>query len=220
MIEVLCSFNCTPSTFFMAIDIMDNYMSLATKSIEPKDVHLIGVTSMLIASKIEEIIPFKVSTVVEKMTHGKMTAKQIVACEEEILKTVGYNLYSLPSLYTFVEFLTVMIGIHETDFNDQLMKILNYVTKMIMHDYDIIRNHSIKYLASSCLFIAFKIIEQLNKDFKTKSYIEKLKHKLRLNEEVFFSVSEQMLDLAKSFEKRYPFAKNLSKFESFTIETI
>lgn len=39
------------------------------------EIHLIGVTSMLLASKLEEIIPFKVSTVVEKMTHGKMKAK-------------------------------------------------------------------------------------------------------------------------------------------------
>ena len=38
------------------------------------DIHIIGVTSMLIGSKIEEIIPFKISTVVEKMTHGKMKA--------------------------------------------------------------------------------------------------------------------------------------------------
>ena len=28
---------------------------------------------MLLASKMEEIIPFKVSTVVEKMAHGKIT---------------------------------------------------------------------------------------------------------------------------------------------------
>lgn len=38
-----------------------------------KDIHLIGVSSMLIASKMEEIIPFKATTVEEKMTHGKIS---------------------------------------------------------------------------------------------------------------------------------------------------
>jgi len=38
-----------------------------------KDIHVLGVTSMLLASKVEEIIPFKVSTVVKKMTHGKIS---------------------------------------------------------------------------------------------------------------------------------------------------
>lgn len=37
-----------------------------------RDIHLIGVACMLIASKMEEIIPFKATTVEEKMTHGKI----------------------------------------------------------------------------------------------------------------------------------------------------
>ena len=30
---------------------------------------------MLISSKMEEVLPFKISTVVEKMTHGKIRAE-------------------------------------------------------------------------------------------------------------------------------------------------
>ena len=45
---------------------------------------------MLLASKMEEIIPFKVTTVVEKMTHHKMTKKAIVNMEQEILMTLGF----------------------------------------------------------------------------------------------------------------------------------
>lgn len=88
MIEVLSSFNCVPNTFFVAIDIMDNYFTKSERCFETKDIHLIGVTSMLLASKMEEIIPFKINTVVEKMTHGKIPSKDIVKCEENILKIV------------------------------------------------------------------------------------------------------------------------------------
>ena len=47
--------------------------------------HLIGVTSMLIASKMEEIIPFKVTTVVKKMTHGTIGVKKIIEMERKII---------------------------------------------------------------------------------------------------------------------------------------
>lgn len=52
---------------------MDTFLTKTKIKFDLKDIHLIGVTSMLIASKMEEIIPFKVITVIDKMTHGKMT---------------------------------------------------------------------------------------------------------------------------------------------------
>ena len=112
MIEVLSSFTCTQNTFFVSIDIMDSFLTKTNKCFEVKDIHIIGVTSMLLASKMEEIIPFKVSTVVEKMTHGKMTKKSIVDMENEILQTLGFKLLDSPSLYIFVEFLAVKLNFH------------------------------------------------------------------------------------------------------------
>lgn len=57
---------------------MDQFLNLSTKHYDMKEIHLIGVTCMLIASKMEEIIPFKASTVEDKMTHGKIKKGQIV----------------------------------------------------------------------------------------------------------------------------------------------
>jgi hypothetical protein len=74
MIEVLSSFNCDHNTFFVSVNIMDSFLSKSPNIYQSKDIHLIGVTSMLIASKMEEVLPFKISTVVEKMTHGKIRA--------------------------------------------------------------------------------------------------------------------------------------------------
>ena len=89
---------------------------------------------------------------------------------------------------------------------------------MVMHDYSILIKYPLKYLASSCLYISFKIIEQISKDFRTKVYVEKIKVALSLNEQIFYNVSETMLGLAKNFEKSFPFAKNLLKFDSFSLE--
>ena len=218
MIEVLSSFNCTANTFFVSIDIMDAYLTSSTRCLETKDIHLVGVTAMLLASKMEEIIPFKVSTVVDKMTHGKMLAKEVVRCEENILKTMDFELLSSPSLFVFIEMLVVKLNFHTTPFFKDIMKVVTYISKMILHDYSILTKYPMKYLASSCLYISFKIIEQVNRDFKTKVYVEKLKIALSLNEHIFYHVSETMLNLAKNFEKSFPFAKNLLKFDSFALE--
>ncbi len=75
MIEVLSSFKCQQNTFFISIDIMDKFLLKTESVIGCKEVHLIGVTAMLLASKVEEILPFKVSTVVKKMTHNTISNK-------------------------------------------------------------------------------------------------------------------------------------------------
>lgn len=218
MIEVLSSFNCTPNTFFVAIDIMDSYLQKTTSVLDTKNIHLIGVTSMLLASKMEEIIPFKVSTVVEKMTHGKMSTQEIVACETDILVTLNFKLLEQPSLLVLVEFLLVKLGFHDHVLNEDVNKVIIYITKMLMHDYSLITKYPLKYLAASCIYICFKIIEQVNRDFKTKIYVEKLKVILDLNEQTFYASSESLLALAKNFEKTFSYAKNLLKFDSFSLD--
>ncbi len=85
MIEVLSSFSCEQSTFFIAVDILDSFLNLSKRSFHSKDIHLIGVTCLLISSKMEEILPFKISTVVEKMTHNKISFESIQLMEMEIL---------------------------------------------------------------------------------------------------------------------------------------
>lgn len=218
MIEVLCSFNCTANTYFVSIDIMDTYLQKTNKVLDTKDIHLIGVTSMLLASKMEEIIPFKVSTVVDKMTHGKMKAKEVVECETEILSTLNFKLLEQPSIFVLVEFLLVKLGFHDNVLSEDVNKVVTYITKMLMHDYSLISKYPLKYLAASCIYICFKIIEQVNRDFKTKVYVEKLKLMLDLNEQTFYASSESLLALAKTFEKTFPYAKNLLKFDSFSLD--
>lgn len=218
MIEVLSSFNCSPNTFFVSVDVMDAFLESAQRRLETKDIHLIGVTSMLISSKMEEIVPFKVHTVVEKMTHGKLKPKEIVECELDILRAVDFNLFTVPSLFIVVEMLVVKLNLHLIDFKNDLFKVITYISKMLMHDYGMLVKFPISYLAASCIYICFKIIEQVNKDFKTKVYVEKLKSVLDLDEVMFYKSSELVLNLAKNFDTLFPFAKNLQKFDAFTLD--
>ena len=218
MIEVLSSFSCTTHTFFVAVDIMDRYFQ---KSVEPKktkDIHLIGVTCMLIASKLEEIIPFKIKTVVQKMTHEKIPSKDILAMEFDILNALDFCFYDTANLFAVIEILLVKLDLHRTPMIQDIFKVCTYISKMILHDYSLITKFQTKYLASSCIYITFKIIEQVCEGFRTKEYVDILKQTLCLKEQTFYNSSELILNLAKNFEKVFSFAKNLMKFDSFSLD--
>lgn len=220
MVEVLSSFSCEPNTFFIATDLLDTFLSVTKKQYHSKDVHLIGVTCMLIASKLEEILPFKISTVVEKMTHNKISASQIQQMEFEILSTLDFNLLRSKSLFVTVEFLFVKLNFFRMEKFQQVRKIFTYLSKMVVHDYDLLKKYSAKYLAASILYITVKIMEQVRQSLDIDLIVEKLKTLLTLNEDVFFSSSEEILALAKTFERKFPNSKNLQKFDSFQIEKL
>lgn len=173
---------------------------------------------MLVASKMEEIIPFKVSTVVEKMTHGKIQSQCIVLMEFDMLKTMEFEMLGSPSLFVFIEFLLVKMNFHVSRCFGDILKVVTYISKMLMHDYGILVKFPLKYLASSCVYICLKIVEQVNVEFKTKYYVDKLKGLLNLKEQTFYHSSEILLDLAKNFEKKFPYSKNLLKFDSFSLD--
>lgn len=217
MIEVLSSFNCTENTFFVSVDIMDSYIAKTNRTIKPGDIHLIGVTSMLLASKMEEILPFKISTVVKKMTHNKMTKSMVSDCETDILLTLNFKLLERPSLFVFVEFLLSKIYLHEKKEYKKIMEVVRYITKMVIHDITVMTRFSLKYIAASCVYICLKIIEQVDFDLDTKKIVGKVKGLLGLDEQVFFESSEMVLSLAKNFEMKFSFAKNLLKFDSFNL---
>lgn len=38
------------------------------------------------------------------------------------------------------------------------------MTKMIMHDYELLRKYSLKYLSASTVYISLKIVEQIKQN--------------------------------------------------------
>lgn len=110
VIEVLTNFRCEDQTYFVTISIMDRYFKAKQEAIEVSDLHLIGVTCMYMASKYEDIYPLKMSMVYEKIAHKKLTTKQIIETERDILKTLDYD-FNCP---TALEFLLM--------FSDELFK--------------------------------------------------------------------------------------------------
>ena len=94
MVEVTTSFKCTVRTYFLAVALFDNFMrgQKGKKVLENSDVHLLGVGTMYLSSKYEDIYPLHSKVVSEKISHGAFTQKQILGREEEFLKLFDFEM--------------------------------------------------------------------------------------------------------------------------------
>ena len=104
MIEVLSNYHCDESTYFESVNLMDRYFQECVSRnqvLEPAELHLIGVTSMFIASKYQDIYPLRLKIVQDKIAHNKLTCKEIRDKEDEITRYLNYNL-GLPTMWDFI----------------------------------------------------------------------------------------------------------------------
>ena len=104
MIEVLSNYHCDESTYFEAINLMDRYFKVCDEKrqiLQPPELHLIGVTSMFIASKYQDIYPLRLKIVKDKIAHNKLSCQEIKDKEDEITRYLDYNL-GLPTMWDFI----------------------------------------------------------------------------------------------------------------------
>ena len=175
---------------------------------------------MFIANKYEEIYPLKLATIYEKIAHKKLSIEQIKKKELEILETLNYNLNNA----TPYEFMTIALNglnlkslISKKSY-EYLEKVSLYLLKMMMHDYTLLSKQCYHELAASTIFVAFKIIEQLDQEFPVDSKSKEIRELLDVQDDIFYETSSRILNMAKNFEKIYPNFDNLKKFNGFTLE--
>lgn len=104
MIEVLTNYHCDQSTFFEAVNLMDRYFKAtgdSGKCLVPEELHIIGVTSMFLASKYQDIYPLRLRIVHEKIAHKKLSCQEIIKKEQELARLLQYNI-GLPTMWDFI----------------------------------------------------------------------------------------------------------------------
>lgn len=99
IIDVHRKFRLQPECLYVTQHIIDNYLS--RKIIQKQQLHLLGVTTLLIAAKYEEIYPPDLRDFLA-ISENKFTRQQVIAMEKEILTTLGFIL-TAPSAYVFLK---------------------------------------------------------------------------------------------------------------------
>jgi cyclin A len=183
MIEVLTNFKCEDQTFFLAISLLDRYLKNKRECQEIADLHIMGVTTMFIASKYEDIYPLKMKMVFEKIAHKKLSIERIKALELDMLKQIHYKIPAptvLDFLKIYLKEVLEISHVGNTSLKKEekeaiptssdspegqkhlIYKMAMYLSKMSLHDYDL-SGRKPSLVAVGSLYVALKICEQLKK---------------------------------------------------------
>ena len=69
MVEVLTVYNSPDETYFLAVRILDTFIAQSKDVVKTEHIHLLGITSMFIASKFEDVTPIRLYCFAEKIGH-------------------------------------------------------------------------------------------------------------------------------------------------------
>jgi len=176
ILEVLSAYNSEIFTFNLSVQIMDMYLSKCKTVLSNSDVHLIGIVSMFIASKMEDIYPIRMSHIRTKISHGKFSESEIIKKERAILQTLEYDVivssnsdFIKTFVYDFIHNNRVQIDKLEMWHHiDAFENTTIFLSKLIQHDVEFNKyKESLKSV--SCIVAAFDILRSNSNNFEKES---------------------------------------------------
>ena len=106
MMEIFASYSSEPLSFFLSVEIMDNYLQKSKKIYNHNDIHLIGMVSIYMASKMEDIIPLHMIHIKTKIGHDKFSHEEIIKMERDILEILDWNILLITTYDAIKTFLS------------------------------------------------------------------------------------------------------------------
>jgi len=158
LIEVHLRFKLVPETLYLTINIIDRYLEKSV--IARKKLQLVGVASMLIACKYEEIYAPEVKDFVY-ITDNSYSKEEVLEMEYRILKTLGFNMNSV-STYRFLQYFGEIQP--KTKFTAQ------YLLELCLVKYNMLK-YKPSLIAEAALCLSKRLVEKdknwdLNKNAK------------------------------------------------------
>jgi len=148
LVEVHLKFKLMPETLFLTHNLIDRF--LAKKVVTRKNLQLVGVTAMLLASKYEEIWAPEVRDFVY-ISDKAYTREQILGMEKQMLNTLGFHL-TVPTPY---QFMSRFFKAANADKQFQLLA--SFVVESSLPDYSMLKYPG-SLLAASAVYVAMNTL--------------------------------------------------------------
>ena len=155
IIDVHRKFRLLPETLYVTVFIIDRFLSL--KQIKKNQLHILGVTALLISTKYEEIYPPELKDLLT-VSENKFTKKEVLEMELDILKTLQFDLTS-PSAYRFLERYRRLSSLVGGD--DKIFFFAQYIQEIALLDASLLKYNQSE-LAAASLILAAKSIKKVN----------------------------------------------------------
>uniref|UniRef100_A0A7N0UX07 Cyclin N-terminal domain-containing protein n=1 Tax=Kalanchoe fedtschenkoi TaxID=63787 RepID=A0A7N0UX07_KALFE len=149
LVEVSEEYKLLPDTLHLAVSYVDRYLSL--HAVSRNQLQLLGVASMLIAAKYEEISPPNVDDFCY-ITDNTYTKQQVVKMEADVLKSLDFEM-SRPTIKTFQRIFTRVIQVKLKAPNLQFEFLGYYLAELSLLDYGCVKFLP-SLVAASVIFLA------------------------------------------------------------------
>ncbi|XP_010673802.2 G2/mitotic-specific cyclin S13-7 [Beta vulgaris subsp. vulgaris] len=176
LVEVHNKFELLPETLYLTIDLVDRYLS--TKVVSRKELQLIGISSMLLACKYEEIWAPEVQDFMS-ISDSAYTNEQILGMEKEILGKLEWNLTVATPYVFLVRFIKATVPSDK-----ELENMAFYLAENGLMQYQIVKSFCPSLIAAAAVYAA------LYNMGRTPFWTETLQHYTGYSE-------EQLKDCAK-----------------------
>ncbi|XP_019545077.3 G2/mitotic-specific cyclin-B3 isoform X1 [Aedes albopictus] len=147
MVEIQESFELNHETLYLAVKIVDIYLSRA--EVQKDSLQLLGAAALFIASKYDERVPPTVDDF-QYICDGAYQRREMILMEINVFKTIGYDL-GIPLSYRF---LRRYARVNRIDM--QVLTLARYILEFTLMDYAIVGLRDSK-LACAALFIAMRM---------------------------------------------------------------
>ncbi|XP_066377369.1 cyclin-A2-1-like [Miscanthus floridulus] len=155
LVEVSEEYKLVPDTLYLTVYLIDRFLS--RNYIERQRLQLLGITSMLVASKYEEICAPRVEEFCF-ITDNTYTKAEVLKMECQVLNDLGFHL-SVPTTKTFLRrFLRAAQASRKTP-SMTLGFLANYLAELTLTDYDFLKFLP-SLLAASAVFLARWTLDQ------------------------------------------------------------
>jgi len=145
LVEVATEYKLQSETLHLTISYVDRFLSVM--SVQKSKIQLLGVTSMLIAAKVEEVYPPNISDLIY-ITCDSYTKKHILRMEVLLLKVLAFDL-CMPTSHLFVNKYCHMFQLHQ-----KCISLATYINELSLLDGETFLRFSPSILAASSVALA------------------------------------------------------------------
>lgn len=212
-IEIVWTFNWHSNTFYLASKILDTYFHKTKNPIKIHELHLLGITAFFIASKMEDLVPFSLNKLYNKIAYQKLSKKVILSKEQEMYKTLDYNV-NIATMQNFTDiFLVSFYGGTDHEHYELSVQLIDFISKTAHHDYSLIQTRQ-NILSASVIYVSFVILEKLvNKKWITKEFMIKLTSFMKVKETPILNTAKTLLVLVQNFDTKHRGLNNMKRVQ-------
>ncbi|XP_004491216.1 G2/mitotic-specific cyclin S13-7 [Cicer arietinum] len=197
LIEVHRKFELMPETFYLTLNIVDRFLS--TKVVPRNELQLVGISSMLIASKYEEIWAPEVNDFVI-ISDSAYVREQVLIMEKTILRNLEWYL-TVPTPYVFL----VRYIKASTPSDKEMENMVYFLAELSMMHYATVSLYSPSMIAASAVYAARSTLE------KSPFWTDTLKHYTGFSEEQLRECAKLMV----SFHSAAPESRLKAIYKKF-----